>query len=80
MLPRPSFHSSILLDGQVVAFWRRLVARAGEGFIVETRPARALRPREQRALADAIARYKAFLDKPVVTIGGTTGPAGSVTA
>lgn len=80
VLPRPSFHSSILLDGQVVAFWRRLVARAGEGFIVETRPARALRPREQRALADAIARYQAFLDKPVVTIGGTTGPAGSVTA
>lgn len=62
MYPPPWFNT-IMLDGQAVGVWRRVAA--GDGVVVETRPARELSAAEQAALDDAVERYRTFLGKPV---------------
>lgn len=63
VLHSPPFLHAVILDSQVVGFWRRVTEK--EGFVIETRPLRALSPSEQKALARAAERYAAFVEKPV---------------
>jgi hypothetical protein len=55
-LNTPSWLNGVFLDGQLIGWWRR---RAGAD--IETSLLVGLSRREQRALDDAIARYRAFV-------------------
>jgi hypothetical protein len=52
------FSPTILLDGRIVGTWSR--TEAAKDVHVSTRPFRVLRPREARALEDAVAQYRTF--------------------
>ena len=62
-LSRPPLLHAIVLDGQGVGFWRRVAVKSG--FEIETKLARDLSAREQRALRAAVDRYAEFLAQPV---------------
>ncbi|QHT55211.1 winged helix DNA-binding domain-containing protein [Cellulomonas sp. H30R-01] len=53
----------LLVDGQVVGWWRRVVAR--DGVVAQPRPARALTDSERAAVETAFASYARFAGLPV---------------
>jgi winged helix DNA-binding protein len=57
-----TFSHVVVLDGQVVGRWRRIVERSS--IAIDVRLARALRPRERRAVDDAVERYGVFVELP----------------
>ena len=62
-LSRPPFLHAVLLDGQLIGWWRRVTRKEGLG--VETRLLRELGTREKSALVSAVERYASFIDRPV---------------
>jgi hypothetical protein len=61
------FLHAIVLDGQVVGHWRRLLTKTA--LTVETQAARPLGPSEAKAVDDAVTRYGAFVGRPVDRAG-----------
>jgi hypothetical protein len=62
-LSRPPFLHGIVLDTQLVGWWRRVAAKPG--FEIQTQLARPLSRAEQTALNDAVERYTEFVAQPV---------------
>jgi Winged helix DNA-binding domain len=58
-----TFQHALVIAGQVAGTWR--TARGSRTMRIEVVPLRRMTEREQRAVADAIDRYRRFLDVPV---------------
>ena len=56
---QPPFTHALLLDGRLVGHWRFVPGTGSTAIVI--RPYEPLRPREQRALDEARARYETFL-------------------
>ncbi len=67
VLGRPPFLHLVMLDGQVVGYWRHVprTGRADEEFAIATRLLRPLSAREHDALAAAVERYSTFVGRAV---------------
>ena len=63
VLQSPPFYHTVLVDTQLVGFWRRLTTR--DGYRVELSLLRDLSTLEKRALDDEIRRYSLFAGRPV---------------
>jgi len=59
-----AFDIVIVIDGRIVGAWKRVIEK--ERVLLTLEPFRALSATEQRALAQAVQRYQAFLGKPIV--------------
>jgi hypothetical protein len=58
------FGGITLVDGQMVGYWRRTISK--KATTVQSEPFRVLSNDEQEVIAEAAARYCAFLEMPVV--------------
>jgi hypothetical protein len=63
-----AFGIVIVIDGQIVGAWKRVIEK--DRVLLTLSPFRALAEAELRALAHATQRYAAFLEKPVVLADG----------
>jgi hypothetical protein len=63
VLRPPPFFNTVVVDGQVVGYWRRLNTDAG--YRIETSLLRPLTAAEQDTLSAEVARYSAFAQRPV---------------
>ncbi len=63
VLRPPPFFNTVVVDGQVAGYWRRL--NDAGGYRIETSLLRPLTGAEQRALAAEVARYSDFVQRPV---------------
>ena len=66
VLQRPPFYHAIFVDTQLVGFWRRLTAK--QGFTIDRATLRDLNAAEQGALEEEVARYSAFVERPVTLV------------
>jgi hypothetical protein len=60
---RPQFLHALIVDTQLVGWWRR--SRARDGYLVEVRLERPLSAAEKRALDAEVERHSEFVGAPV---------------
>jgi hypothetical protein len=73
-LSRPPFLHALILDTQLVGWWRRVTLSGGDGYRIETRLARVLTAREERALSKEVARHQEFVGVPVALANVEVAP------
>jgi hypothetical protein len=66
VLQQTPFYHAIFVDTQLVGFWRRTKTKTG--YAVETSLLRALNADEQAAFDAEVARYAAFVERPVTLV------------
>jgi len=54
----------IVIDGQIVGAWKRVIEK--HRVLLTLEPFRVLSEAEQQALSLAVRRYQAFLGKPII--------------